>query len=80
MYDLILFSRMYSATFINLTRLVLTFERDISVPFDESESLSSPDFRVALLFALLAFVKALILEEPISLKNRFFLTIVTYII
>ena len=39
-YDLILLSRMYSPTFINVRRLVLTFARDTSVLFDESESLS----------------------------------------
>ena len=64
-YDLILLSRMYSATFVKW-HLVLTFARDTSVPFDESEHLSSPDFWVALFFALLAFMLALVLKEPIS--------------
>ena len=71
-YDLILLPRMYSATFENVRRLVLTFPRDTAVPFDEREHLSSPDFRVALFFPLLAFMQALVLGEPISLRSGWF--------
>ena len=48
-------SRIYSATFVNVRCLVLTFTRDTSVPFDESERLSLPGFRVALFFCLVGF-------------------------
>ena len=68
-YDLILLSRMYSETFVNVRLFVLTFARDTSVPFDEIQRLSSPDFRVALIFALLASIQALVLRESISLKS-----------
>ena len=71
-YDLILLSRMYSATFVNVRRLVLTFPRDTYVHFDGGERLSSPDIWVALLFALLTFMQALFLGEPISLRSRWF--------
>ena len=54
-YDVILLSRMYSATFLNVRRLALTFQRDTSVPFDKSEHLHSPEFRVALFFCLVGF-------------------------
>ena len=63
---------MYSATFENVMRLVLTFPRDTAVPFDERERLSLPDFRVALFFPLLAFMQALVLGEPISLRSEWF--------
>ena len=68
-YDLIRLSRMYFATFVNVRRLVLTIARDTSVAFDESERLSSPDFWVALFFAILAVMQALVLREPISLSQ-----------
>ena len=54
-YDLILLPKMYSATFVNVRRLVLTFPRNTVVPFDERERLSSPDFRVTLFFCLNGF-------------------------
>ena len=66
LYDLILLSRMYSATFLNVTRLVLTFPRDTAFPFDERERLSLPDIRVDLFFALLAFMQALVVPHNIS--------------
>ena len=71
-YDLILLSRMYSATFINVKCLVLTFPRDTAVPFDERECLSSPDFWVALFFAFLVFLQALDMGKPISLRSGWF--------
>ena len=40
-YDLILLSRMYSATFVNVRRLVLTFPRDTAF-FYERERLNLP--------------------------------------
>ena len=49
-YDLILLPKMYSAVFVNVRRLLLTFPRNTAVPFDERERLSSPDFRVTLFF------------------------------
>ena len=49
-YDLILLPKIYSAAFVNVRRLVLTFPRNTAVPFDERERLSSPDFRVTLCF------------------------------
>ena len=71
-YDLILLSRMYSAAFVNVRCLVLTFPRDTAVPLDERECLSSPDFRVALFFAFLVFLQALDLGKPISLRSGWF--------
>ena len=71
-HDLVLLSRMYSATTVNVRRLVLTPARYTSVCFDESERLSSPDIRVTLFFALLAFIQAMVLGEPISLRSVWF--------
>ena len=71
-YDLIVLLRMYSITFVNVRRLVLTFPRDTAVPFDEKELSNSPDYQVALFFALLAFMQALVLGEPIFLRSRCF--------
>ena len=79
-YDLILLSRIYSATFVNVRRLVLTFARDTSVPFDESECLSSPDFRVALFFALLAFMQALVLAGSNISKVRVIFTMQYFLV
>ena len=70
--DLVLLWRMYSATTVNVRRLVLTPARYTSVCFDESERLSSPDIRVALFFALLAFMQAMVLGEPKSLRSGWF--------
>ena len=66
---LILLSRISSAKYITLRRLVLTFVRDTSVPFDKSRHSSLPDFRVALFFTLLTLILALALGKPIFLRS-----------
>ena len=66
---LILLSRISSSKFINIRRLVLTFVRDTSVPFDKIQHSSLPDFEVALFFTLLILILALALGKPIFLRS-----------
>ena len=71
-YDLIVLPRMYSVTFVNVRRLVLTFPGDIAVPFDERELSNSPDIQVTLFFCLVGFMQALVLGELIFLRSEWF--------